>query len=51
MKQIRRDDFYLNQTLRRQLKMEKGEVKKHQEESRKKNLDIRLLPVNSEDRV
>jgi hypothetical protein len=50
-KTLMRDDFYVNQTLRRKLKMEKNVVKREENESKTKGLDIRLLPINHEDRV
>ncbi len=48
---ILRDDYYLNTTLRRKLKTEKNKTRREEEESRKKGLNIRLLPVNEEDKV
>jgi coiled-coil domain-containing protein 130 len=50
-KRIFEDDFSVNQTLRRKLKMDKNVVKKEENESKAKALDIRLLPVTDEDRV
>lgn len=48
---IYQDDFRLNQTLRRKLKLEKMQVQREQDESKSKGLDIRLLPANETDRV
>lgn len=50
-KTLMRHDFYVNQTLRRKLKMEKNVIKREENESKAKGLDIRLLPINHEDRV
>lgn len=50
-KQIKRDDFYLNQTLRRKFKMEKNQDKRQALLSEKKCLDIKILPHCNEDKV
>jgi coiled-coil domain-containing protein 130 len=50
-KYILKDDFYVNQTLRRKLKMEKNKTRREDEESKKKGLSIKLLPINEDDRV
>jgi coiled-coil domain-containing protein 130 len=50
-KEINKDDFYINQTLRRKLKMEKNIIKLEEEESKFKGLDLKLLPKNQHDKV
>lgn len=50
-KQIFKDDFYINQILRRKLKLEKNQIRREDEESKSKGLDIKLLPMNEEDKV
>ncbi len=44
-------DFMLNQTLRRQLKIEKIQNNKLDEESKAKGLDLHLLPMDESDKV
>jgi len=50
-KSILKDDYYINRTLRRKLKIEKNQTRREDEESMKKGLNIRLLPSNKEDKV
>ncbi len=50
-REIFRDDFAVNQTLRRKLKIEKNQIRKEESESKMKGLDIKLLPGNEEDKV
>ena len=51
-KKIFRDDYFLNKTLRRKLKMEKEEIRKVEEKKNSvKNFALPLLDYNSEDEV
>ena len=50
-KSVLKDDYYLNKTLRRKLKIEKNITRRENEESMKKGLNFRLLPANEEDKV
>lgn len=52
MKKIFKDDFYLNKTLRRQLKIEKSIIKKEEEEKNKeRNFNLPLLDFTEEDQL
>jgi coiled-coil domain-containing protein 130 len=50
-KSVLKDDYYINRTLRRKLKMQKNQTRREDEESMKKGLNIRLLPANEDDKV
>jgi len=52
LKKIFKDDFYLNKTLRRQLKIEKSIIKKEEEEKNKeRNFNLPLLDFTEEDQL
>ena len=50
-RKIYRDDFLLNRTMRRQLKIGKIQNNKLEEEAKMKGLNIKLLPMSAEDKV
>ena len=51
-KKMMRDDYFVNQTLRRKLKMEKEEIRQIAEKKKGvKNFALQLLDYNSEDEV
>ncbi len=50
-KEINKDDFYANRTMRRKLKIDKIKDRRAEEESRLKCVDIKLLPMREEDKV